>query len=288
MKNYSSYMDNVSVDQALHDKIMNCLTQRPLRRRIVLGRYAPTCACAVLVFMSIWAFSNQFPSNPVNSPVVQPDGTPSPVTIPSHGLDANKESALFFNRAEGSLEAKRAADLGQITPDFIPSWRSEKLTLSLAQADPDFGAYVPKHMPSFNFESAWRILNQQRDELRIEYAKGMRYLSLTISRKTANDEARIVNLSQPETYDLTLYPIPRSESVPNELREIVNNPVFKAEDLSLKVVKARAYTVNDAGDDNTGYRMHFSVLYGDVVVELNVKGGQPEDIFNILQAAPFR
>ena len=427
MKDYRSYMDQVSVDQALHDKIMNRLTQRPPLRRMVLGRYAPICACAVLVFMSIWAFPNLFPSNQVNSPVIQPDDTSSPATAPS--LDANEESALFFNRAEGSSEAKRAAipgyftqeltpdeigtllkstpdmlknyllkghagfsgqgilddvtivgkdadsgqeirikmakdrspaytfryadeprvseindlpvtagywqdpsgrvdtlyyalftlnrtgyyieitgenaeeeltmlvnliaagtaaDLGQITPDYIPAWRSEKLTLSQAQADPDFGAFVPKDMPGFNFESAWRILNQQRDGLRLEYTKGMRYLTLTISRKTTDDEARIVDLSQPETYDLALYPIPRAESVPDELREIVNNPVFKAENLSLKAVKTRAYTVNDAGDDNTGYRMHFSVLYGDMVVEVNVKGGRPEDIFNILQAVPFR
>lgn len=285
MKDYRSYMDHVSVDQALHDKIMNRLTQRPPRRRIVLGRYAPICACAVLVFMSLWAFFYLFPSTPVDSPVTQPDDTTSTANAPSHGLEAARESARFSNQGEGSLEANGVADLGKkITPGFIPA----KLTLSQAQGDPDFGAYVPQHMPGFNFESAWRIVNQQRDGLRLNYVKGMRYLTLTISRKTTDDEARIVDLSKPETYDLALYPIPRAESLPNELREIVNNPVFKAEDLSLKAVKTRAYTVNDAGDDNTGYRMNFSVLYGDVVVELNVKGGQPEDIFNILRAIPFR
>jgi hypothetical protein len=48
------------------------------------------------------------------------------------------------------------------------------------------------------------------------------------------------------------------------------------------VVQARAYETVDAGDE-PGQRMRFSVLYGDILMELNVKGVPSEIIFEILQ-----
>ncbi len=51
--------------------------------------------------------------------------------------------------------------------------------------------------------------------------------------------------------------------------------------MSLEVVQTRAYEVSDAGDE-PGYRMRFGVLYGDILVELNVKGAAPEAIFEML------
>lgn len=96
--------------------------------------------------------------------------------------------------------------------------------------------------------------------------------------------ARIVDINKPETYDLALYPIPRAESVPENLQRIVDDPIFKAEELTLAAVKARAYSVNDAGDAATGYLMRFGVLYGNIVVKVDAKGAQPEDIFNMLRA----
>ena len=76
-------------------------------------------------------------------------------------------------------------------------------------------------------------------------------------------------------YDMGLYPIPLAEPVPKELWEIVSNLIFRAEELTLNVVWKRAYQVEEAGD-TSGYRMQFSVLYGDVAVEINSKGVDPE------------
>jgi hypothetical protein len=84
-----------------------------------------------------------------------------------------------------------------------------------------------------------------------------------------------------ENYDLALYPIPRAESVPKELREIVNDPIFIIDDLTLEAVKARSYEVRDTGDVS-GPRMGFSVLYGEILVKLNVKGASPEEVFDML------
>ncbi len=73
-----------------------------------------------------------------------------------------------------------------------------------------------------------------------------------------NDKARLTSVGETQNYDLALYPIPRGDSVPDELRIIVNNPIFLIEELSLGVVQTRAYEVSDAGDE-PGYRMRLNL-----------------------------
>ena len=88
-------------------------------------------------------------------------------------------------------------------------------------------------------------------------------------------------MDETENYDLTLYSIPRASSVPDELREIVDNPIFYAEDLTMEAVWARAYKAEESGDSN-GWRMKFSVKYDDTVVEIRSKGVDPEWIYQLL------
>lgn len=65
-------------------------------------------------------------------------------------------------------------------------------------------------------------------------------------------------------------------------RTAFDNPIFLIDELTLDAVLARTYEVSDSGDE-PGQRMKFSVLYGDVLVELNAKGVSSEVIFEILQ-----
>ena len=113
--------------------------------------------------------------------------------------------------------------------------------------------------------------------------KGYDELSWTVYTISEADESRITEIDETENYDLTLYPIPRASSVPDELREIVNNPIFIGEELTQEAVFARAYKVEDAGDSN-GWRMNFSVKYGDTVVEIRAKGVDPEWMYQQLYA----
>ena len=81
MNDYRNYMDSVSVDMALHRKIMSRLTQRtsPVRRSMALSRHASAFVCAALLLISIWAVPRLVPSNVAQPPVVQPNGTVPPV-----------------------------------------------------------------------------------------------------------------------------------------------------------------------------------------------------------------
>ena len=71
----------------------------------------------------------------------------------------------------------------------------------------------------------------------------------------------LVSPDQPETYDLSLYPIPWCDSVPEKYRDTVDRPAFKAEDMSLAIVEARGRE-----HDTGGMTYSFDVLHPDGTV----------------------
>lgn len=159
----------------------------------------------------------------------------------------------------------------------------EFLNLDEAFADTDYGIYLPKNVPAgFSFESAIRFHDEERNCLSVLWTSGMDEIHWYVSKLEENDKARITTVADTKNYDLRLYLIPLAESVPDELYQIVDNPIFDIDDLTLEAVQARTYEVQDSGDV-TGPRMNFSVLYGDTLVEISAKGATPEAIFNILR-----
>ena len=96
------------------------------------------------------------------------------------------------------------------------------------------------------------------------------------------EKARITSLADTENYDLALYPTLSLESVPGKLRENVNSPIFRIEELTSEVVQMRIYETTVGGGD-LGPRMSFGVLYGDVVVWIQIKGMEAETVLEMLQ-----
>lgn len=175
-----------------------------------------------------------------------------------------------------------AADFSAVSLEPIPNWRDDTITQSEAREDEAFGAYLPQNLPAgFGFEAAYRRTDWHSDYLMARWNKGMAEISWLVSPLQESDKTRMTAVEDTKNYDLSLYPIPRADSVPMELREIVENPIFNSEELTLDVVKARAYEVKDAGDVS-GARMRFAVLYGDVLVQITVKGATPEAVFAML------
>ena len=173
-------------------------------------------------------------------------------------------------------------DFSAIVADEIPEFFDKKLKLNEAQNDSLFGEYMLQTIPEgFSEESIRRYKDQTQDYLAGLWTNGLAELSWFISEYKETDSGRLTNIADTENYDLSLYPIPRAESVPEELREIVNCPIFSAAELTLDAVYKRAYKVDDAGDID-GWRMMFAVRYGDVVIELRTKGVEPEWVFQQL------
>ena len=174
-------------------------------------------------------------------------------------------------------------DLSAIVPDEIPELM-EKIfeTLSEARSEQDFGGYLPLELPSGFSESAIRRFRfDDSNYLSALWSRGLDDLSWVIMPYTEADAGRLTGVDELENYDLSRYPIPRADSVPEELREIVDDPIFDAQELTLEAVCRRAYKVQDVGDTN-GWRMRFSVRYGDVIVSISSKGVEPEWLYGQL------
>ena len=173
-----------------------------------------------------------------------------------------------------------AADLSGLADPVIPELRSETLTLAQARQDPDFGAYLPVSVPpGFVFSNATRELNQAFNGLSAFWDTGGRdVIWWQISAAAGHHLERVVSVNDREKFDLALYPIPWMDSVPPELRDVVANPVFRADEITLDAVRARVLMDGRGG----GSRINFSVLYGDVVISIDVGGISPEQLWEML------
>ena len=190
--------------------------------------------------------------------------------------------------------APAVPDLSQFHAEAEIVYLDTTPTLAEAQADETFGAYFLRELPTGFGRGELR----RRHVGATGHSSGANYLSgfwddgaygylswrVTYLRDDGSDAARITAVEDRENYDLSLYPIPRGESVPRDKWEIVNDPIFRADALTLDAVRARAYRVDEAGDAD-GWRMEFSVLYeGNVLVEISAKGVDPEWVYAQLAA----
>lgn len=194
------------------------------------------------------------------------------------------------DRAKGDLydvmscyaATNRVPDLASITARHSDQWLNQSLTEAEAREDVDFGAYLPMELPQgFTEEDILRFRGNGQDYLSGVWTRGYDEFRWTVSSYTERDAARLTSVADTQNYDLSLYPIPRADSVPVELREIVDNPIFSIDELTMGAVSARAYVSDEQGDTD-GWRMRFSVRYGNVVVEVSSKGVSPDWVYRQL------
>lgn len=214
------------------------------------------------------------------------DGTSYYIKL--HDSDKGESGFNRLTEIVNSLIKGGAADLSVLNNPVIPELRDEQLTLDEAHADSDFGAYLPEIVPNnFKFESARRFINQEINGLFVNWIVGYKYIEWRISIPTDYDREHIVSVKDREKYDMSLYTIPLVDSVPEELREYVDNPVFLADELTLDVVRARAYQFDDKGDTSDP-RMNFSVIYGDLLISVSIKGVSADEVWNMLSGLTGR
>ena len=177
-----------------------------------------------------------------------------------------------FNGAGVPVDGTEAA--------VCPRDASEVLTAAEARADAAFGAYLCNAPAGF----AEQEFRRTPEQLRASFRHGYDYVEWAVRAFREEDRERLITVvAETEKYDVSLYAIPFAESVPAEIHAVFYNPIFRIEDLTLDIVKARAYRINDAGDSD-GWRCSFSVLCGDVLVQINAKGVDPEWLYRELAA----
>ena len=184
--------------------------------------------------------------------------------------EAKKENAIE-NETDGKSGQQQDT---AVTESCLP-YEGEKITLQEARSVAVFGEYVPDYVPSgYVLESVYREKNGETgdtESISLCWTHGMDSIFWTISMADAASIS-VVDISRPETYDVHLYEIPYADTVPQEYRQVFDNPVFAEADFSLELVKSRMKVISDVGDTDTP-RGDFSVLYENgVLVRFNGRG----------------
>lgn len=178
--------------------------------------------------------------------------------------------------------------LSTIVAKDIPEWVDKTISYSEAIMDIDFGAYMLKNIPEGFLEEAFRrYKDQNQNYLSGLWSKGYSDVRWKVSYFTEKDRIRLTSTEDKENYDLSLYPIPRASSVPRELWEVVDNPIFYIEELTLDILYARSYWLEEVGEEDS-WNINFSVKYGDILVEIRTEGVTPEWIYKQLMEFPIR
>ena len=171
-----------------------------------------------------------------------------------------------------------------LTNGEVPAWREETFScLEQAREQAAFAPYLPEtDIPGYGeFYAALSYQEGVRNRLTVRWSRGYDDVSVTVSLPEGTPTYHLADVNRPEEYDLSLYSIPWCDSVPEEYRETVNFPTFRAEDLSLQVVAARA---NEK--DTGGLSFSFGVLHGDgTLVEYRCDGLTAEQVWALASAA---
>lgn len=200
------------------------------------------------------------------------------------GAKSDKE---FFTSIIVDLILGGKADLSVLDNPTVPELRDEKLTENEAYKDTDFGVYLPKVPNGYQFNGATRFINQDSNYLFASWSEGYDDIDITISKLKEQDKVRIISVQDTDLYDMSLYPIPWADSMPSDTREIIENPIFKIEDLTVDILKMRGYFRGEANDPSgNSVNMRFSVLYQDILIELSTEGVNPEYLFDELSQIP--
>lgn len=179
----------------------------------------------------------------------------------------DEDMALGGTKAFNALFVRQAIAGGLYldhltTAESIPAWREKEFsTLAQARQETDFAPYLPAQAPEAyrGTEFYGRLSYQEgsQNTLLIRWSRGYDSVEVRVYRDGYRSY-HLADPSRPETYDLRLYTIPWSESVPREYRETVDHPAFRAEDMSLAIVEARAIE-----KDTGGLNFDFDVLHPD-------------------------
>lgn len=154
-----------------------------------------------------------------------------------------------------------------------------KLAWDAARADTAYGRYVDVQIPEgYSYTSGSRSATA----LHVIWNKGMEEISISCRQADESVSDWLADTEKPEEYDLGLYTIPWSESVPAELAQKVYNAAFRPDQISQEIVSARSHQVEEQGDVS-GWRTQIAILYSDnVLVEICSKGPSPEEIYRLI------
>lgn len=181
------------------------------------------------------------------------------------GDTALEFNSFFVNRTFAGDGIQFTLDHLRTTTD-IPAWRAETFSnLEEARQEAAFAPYLPTSAPEGygEFEGTLSYQEGVKNTLFLRWSQGYCDVTVRVSLPEGGaPEEDTVDVNDPAAYDVRLYSIPWCDSVPEEYRETVDNPIFRAQDMTREVVAARSLSYQDAGDID-GPRIDFTIRWPD-------------------------
>lgn len=170
--------------------------------------------------------------------------------------------------------------------DNIPPWEETSFeTLAQARERADFAPYLPETAPVSWSEFYGRVSYQEGNYnyLFVRWTRMYDNVEIDIHHPEGDDtghyQEQLVDVNVPESYDWRLYDGSISETVPAEYRSAFYKPAFRAQDMSLEVVRTRMHT-----HDTGGEICHFYVLHENgVMVGYDCSGVTAETVWAMIE-----
>ncbi len=217
------------------------------------------------------------------NPVGRIEPTPNDISVPP----MTPMPATATTAPTGALTAAPTAmptDAATPTPTESESkrffWRNELSFEELAQYP--FYSYLPKKMLQYyEFMESFAASDSEDSEeyYVIWFAKGPATLGIRVREASdvADAARRRVSASETERYDITKYEIPYAQTIPEELKSAMYNPIFRAEEFSRDVLLRRIEHHSESVGDI--YSVHLDIEEGGYIFSYNFNGSDMYDIF---------
>ncbi len=181
-----------------------------------------------------------------------------------------------------------APDLNGLSPKTDYAYIHQSLTLEEARQNQPFGPWVLRESPEGTETTNLRYdKDAGQDRLSSRFTTADGFLDWEVTWLEDADRRRIVSVEERENDDLSLYPPRLSDAwydaVPEETREMLENPIFPIEELTLEAICARVDTA-EVNDGDSPVLLGFGVLCGDVLIQVSAKNIDPQWLYDQLMA----
>lgn len=163
-----------------------------------------------------------------------------------------------------------------------------RLSEEEAYANETYGRFLPRKLLSgFQFESASIYNSGQTDEsMGFLYCRNYNDIRVSVRKYQECDETSLVYVNDEDRYDITKYEIPFADTIPEELRDTMYNPIFLSEEFTENIISRRIVTIDDAGE-GTHQSVVFALKCGEYIVEYSVKSKSMDGVYEMVLSANY-
>lgn len=156
-----------------------------------------------------------------------------------------------------------------------------------------FSQVIPrKCIEGYNYENGVLTQKDKVESIHLSFTKDYGYVSVNVQeiKNVSNYTDRIVDANDTDKYNITEYEIPFAESVPQDLRITMDDPIFDSSQITEDVLKKRVVKIQESGESNK-QTMRFGVSCGDLLIDYIIayygEDSLAKKTYEILMSMPY-